>query len=974
MANWQKRNKFKQQEKQRKEGQASGAAGSNPFRSQVPLHEQLAWQEERDARDEVLDRQFGYALVTPGPPRLGFLLKMGPTSSVDRETGQSRAALGLYFLQADGTCFKCVKVYEPYFYLLVKEKYLGEVEEFLRRTFGKEVAQVAAVDKEDLELTNHLSGLKRRYLRVSFQTIPALLGVRGKLMGKIKKNRRRLGIEETYSEMHQNDAFDKADNDEHDTSRDYADFIYDIREYDVTYYQRVAIDLGFRVGYWYEVKYEGGVVKMDCRPELLDRPRLKVMAFDIETTHAPMRFPDAESDQITMISYMLDQQGFLVVNRELVSEDVRDFEYTPKPEFFGPFRIFNEANEAAMLRRFFSHCRSERPHVYVSFNGDTFDWPFIEKRAKAHGIGLHEEIGMYGDRNDEYTCHYASHLDCYKWVVRDSYLPAGSQGLKAVTKAKLGYDPLELDPEEMVRFASEQPQTLASYSVSDAVATYYLYQNYVHPFIFSLCTIIPMHPDDVLRKGSGTLCEALLMVQATRANVIYPNKSAQEVTKMHNGHLIETETYIGGHVESLAAGLFRSDIPMEFKLDVPTLESLLGQLDDTMRFAITTDGKAKSLDEVANYDAVRNEIAAMLTRLRDDPQRQDNPRIYHLDVGAMYPNIILTNRLQPSAIVDELTCAGCDFNKPQNRCQRKQNWTWRGDLFPSSMPEYEQMRTQLESEKFPDPRNKDKTVTFFQLPLATQQLKLKQRLKDYCRRVYKKNHVTVVEERSDTVCMRENSFYVDTVRLFRDRRYEYKADWTTWKNKLAKAESDKDPQAVIKAKEMVVIYESLQIAHKCILNSFYGYVMRRGARWFSMKMAGMVTKTGAQIIQRTRELVERVGIPLELDTDGIWCVLPASFPEDFRITWKDPARKPFVLSYTCQVLNHMVNREFTNDQYQTLMDPARKTYSIQSENSIFFEVDGPYRAMVLPASSEEGKTLKKRYAVFRMDGSLAELK
>lgn len=59
---------------------------------------------------------------------------------------------------------------------------------------------------------------------------------------------------------------------------------------------------------------------------------------------------------------------------------------------------------------------------------------------------------------------------------------------------------------------SVRPQTLASYSVSDAVATYYLYMKYVHPFIFSLCNIIPMTPDDVLRKGSGTLCETLLMV------------------------------------------------------------------------------------------------------------------------------------------------------------------------------------------------------------------------------------------------------------------------------------------------------------------------------------------------------------------------------------------------------------------------------------------------------------------------------
>lgn len=30
--------------------------------------------------------------------------------------------------------------------------------------------------------------------------------------------------------------------------------------------------------------------------------------------------------------------------------------------------------------------------------------------------------------------------------------------------------------------------------------------------------------------------------------------------------------------------------------------------------------------------------------------------------------------------------------------------------------------------------------------------------------------------------------------------------------------------------------------------------------------------------------------------------------------------------------------------------------------------------MVLPASKEEGKRLKKRYAVFNFDGSLAELK
>jgi DNA polymerase epsilon subunit 1 len=42
------------------------------------------------------------------------------------------------------------------------------------------------------------------------------------------------------------------------------------------------------------------------------------------------------------------------------------------------------------------------------------------------------------------------------------------------------------------------------------------------------------------------------------------------------------------------------------------------------------------------------------------------------------------------------------------------------------------------------------------------------------------------------------------------------------------------------------------------------------------------------------------------------------------------------------------------------MDNEDLTYTVHSDNSIFFEVDGPYLAMILPASKEEVKKLKKR--------------
>lgn len=198
------------------------------------------------------------------------------------------------------------------------------------------------------------------------------------------------------------------------------------------------------------------------------------------------------------------------------------------------------------------------------------------------------------------------------------------------------------------------------------------------------------------------------------------------------------------------------------------------------------------------------------------------------------------------------------------------------------------------------------------------------------------------------------------------------------KQAVAAAIASGDASEIKAAKGREVLYDSLQLAHKCILNSFYGYVMRKGARWMSMPMAGIVCLTGSNIITKAREIIERVGRPLELDTDGIWCILPASFPQEYTVLTTHPKKKKLNISYPNAVLNSMVKDHFTNDQYHTLTkageNGALPEYKIHPENSIFFEVDGPYLAMVLPAAKEEGKKLKKRYAVFNFDGSLAELK
>lgn len=83
-------------------------------------------------------------------------------------------------------------------------------------------------------------------------------------------------------------------------------------------------------------------------------------------------------------------------------------------------------------------------------------------------------------------------------------------------------------------------------------------------------------------------------------------------------------------------------------------------------------------------------------------------------------------------MVDEATCAACDFNKPGAACQRRMTWQWRGEIskctwaflslrpreglntsaevfspsfyfpaVPASRSEFHRIQQQLESEKFP---------------------------------------------------------------------------------------------------------------------------------------------------------------------------------------------------------------------------------------------------------------------------------
>ena len=82
------------------------------------------------------------------------------------------------------------------------------------------------------------------------------------------------------------------------------------------------------------------------------------------------------------------------------------------------------------------------------------------------------------------------------------------------------------------------------------------------------------------------------MVQAFTANIVFPNKQVSALQKWtEDGHLLDTETYVGGHVEALESGVFRSNIPCRFRLIPDAFQMLIDGVERTIKHAVEEEEK-----------------------------------------------------------------------------------------------------------------------------------------------------------------------------------------------------------------------------------------------------------------------------------------------------------------------------------------------------------------------------------------------
>lgn len=167
------------------------------------------WERTRLAHS--IDEKMGFARFEAGRRREGWLVNVQPTSIEDDriEGGGGRAALDLYFIDSgtDGsdedTTFKATLEYEPYFLVAVRKGHETEVEEWCKRVPGGGglVKRIKRIEKEDLQMPNHLLGFRRSLLELRFDNVQNLLAVRRDILPIADKNKKGMNAMDTYAEM-----------------------------------------------------------------------------------------------------------------------------------------------------------------------------------------------------------------------------------------------------------------------------------------------------------------------------------------------------------------------------------------------------------------------------------------------------------------------------------------------------------------------------------------------------------------------------------------------------------------------------------------------------------------------------------------------------------------------------------------------------------------------------------------------------
>ncbi|MCK5344019.1 MAG: ribonuclease H-like domain-containing protein, partial [Candidatus Heimdallarchaeota archaeon] len=269
-------------------------------------------------------------------------------------------------------------------------------------------------------------------------------------------------------------------------------------------------------------KYEGLLNNFifDFTQEIPDIP---ILSCDIETEYAENQIPQASDPKhrITCICFSDNSNGAfaLVLEREEVEKGL---EIDNDSQSIDIVRFKDEAN---LIKRAFE-ILDDYP-ICVTFNGDNFDFPYLNERARELKVNKFSPI-IWNRRNRECTLRKGIHLDLYRFyqnVAIRTYAFGNKYqetNLNAIASALLGVGKIKLQKE----IAQLTEWELIHYCARDAKITLDLLlfdNNTPLRLIFVLSRVTRTPIDDLTRTAVSNWVQSLFYSEHRRKGYLIPN-------------------------------------------------------------------------------------------------------------------------------------------------------------------------------------------------------------------------------------------------------------------------------------------------------------------------------------------------------------------------------------------------------------------------------------------------------------------
>jgi len=367
-------------------------------------------------------------------------------------------------------------------------------------------------------------------------------------------------------------------------------------EEDIPLSKRFLIDLDIVPGCLCEV--DGDFINVKSRVPVFEAhgikcfseetiPRLKILAFDIETYNPQGKITIPEKDPILMCSFY--SHGFkkvLTWKRFETKEDYIEF----------------VKDERALIERFKQIIIEQKPDILTGYFSDGFDLLYLKRRAEENNIEL--DLGLdYSQISVSHgqlsTCRIAgiTHIDVFRFIkntiargLETTYLDLNSVASELLDERKA-----DVEIENLASAWDNNPDELESfcrYNLQDSVLTYKLLEKTLDNLI-ELIKIVGMPAFEVSRMSPSQIVEWFLIREAKNFNELIPNKPDHEEVRRR-----KEQSYPGAFVFEPQPGLYSNIVVFDFRSLYPSIITTHNISPDTLNCECCRSQK----DEIPELD------------------------------------------------------------------------------------------------------------------------------------------------------------------------------------------------------------------------------------------------------------------------------------------------------------------------------------------------------------------------------------